>query len=252
MHQEVWGETQGTSLIHSLVQVFIKHRVRRADWKGHQGIFWGDDNVLDLWFTRVCICQNSSSCMLTKMHFAMCKSTSKVFVHTILCMYLYYYNIAVNIIILISIRSIFQSQLHARHCPRCLRYVNRCLLHNSIKYYYYPHFRDKETKAQRREITCLRHTASKLQSWDSNRHPLAPESVLLATNQLFLILHKTERSLSSQHVCSWGRDTIKLLTTQQKRKGGAGSSPQPRWGRALVTKCAPALLSSPQGPMTVK
>lgn len=181
--------------------------MRRADWKGHEGIFWGDDNVLDLWFTRVCVCQNSSSWVLTKMHVAMCKSTSKVFVHIIVCVYLHYYNIAVNIIILISIRSIFQSQLHARHCPRCLRYVNRCILHNSIKYYYYPHFRDKETKAQRHEITCLRHTARKLQSWDSNRHPLAPESVRLATNQLFLILHKTERGPCPHSTYVFGGET---------------------------------------------
>lgn len=161
--------------------MFIQHQVRRADWKRHEGIFWGDDNIRDLWFTWVCVCQNSSSCTLTKMHFAMCKSTSKVFIHTILCMYLYYYNIPVNVIILISIRSIFQSQLHARRCPRCLRYVNRCILHNSIKYYYDPHFRDEETKAQTREITCLHPTASKLQSWDSNRHHLVPESVPLTS-----------------------------------------------------------------------
>lgn len=128
-----------------------------------------------------------------------------------------YYNIAVHFITLISTLSNFESQLHARHCPTSFTYVHQCILPDDpIKYYYYPPFRDKDTEPQRHEVTCLCHTASKLQSWDLNRHHLAPESVLLATNQLFLILRKPEKGSCPHgaYVPGVGGDVVKHLATR--------------------------------------
>lgn len=128
-----------------------------------------------------------------------------------------YYNTALNFITLLSTLSNCKTQLHATHCPTSFTYVHECILHNdTIKYYYYPYFRDKETKPQRHEVTCLCHVVSKLQSWDLNRHHLAPESVLLAINQLFLILRKTEKGSCPHgtYILGVGGDIIKHFTTQ--------------------------------------
>lgn len=61
--------------------------------------------------------------------------------------------------------STFSSQLCARHYPCCFTYDKQYILHDNAMKYYHPHFRDRETEAQRWEATCLHHAASRLQSW---------------------------------------------------------------------------------------
>lgn len=73
----------------------------------------------------VCVCQNSSSSMLKICVLLYVNRPSKVFIYDISHIYLEHsYNTAGNIKMLVSTLSIFQSQLYARHCPRCFANVN--------------------------------------------------------------------------------------------------------------------------------
>lgn len=46
---EGWDQTQWISFTHLFTQkVFMTRQGRRIDWQEHEGIFWGNENVLDL------------------------------------------------------------------------------------------------------------------------------------------------------------------------------------------------------------
>lgn len=67
----------------------------------------------------------------------------------------------------------------------CARYSSKLTIINLGGKYYYLHFTDEETKAQRNSMAYHGHTLSKRHSWDSNSGSTVPKHTL----KNYAILH---------------------------------------------------------------